>query len=194
MNELGDPSKPRTAFSADKTIGKEEWLTPPGIIRALGPFDLDPCAPPQHRRPWNMAAEHFTVEDNGLVKPWHGRVWCNPPYGNEAGKFLAKLADHGNGIALVFARTETRMFHESVWGKASGLLFFLGRLSFCDFRGKPIGVAGAPSVLIAYGSDNAKRLASSGFAGALVSGHGIERIGHTAQSMPDLFGSLEDAA
>jgi hypothetical protein len=22
------------------------WLTPPEIIRALGPFDLDPCAAP----------------------------------------------------------------------------------------------------------------------------------------------------
>ncbi len=25
---------------------KEEWLTPPEIIQALGTFDLDPCAPP----------------------------------------------------------------------------------------------------------------------------------------------------
>lgn len=24
----------------------DEWLTPPEIVRALGPFDLDPCSPP----------------------------------------------------------------------------------------------------------------------------------------------------
>lgn len=31
---------------------KDEWLTPPGIIKSLGEFDLDPCAPV--KRPWDM--------------------------------------------------------------------------------------------------------------------------------------------
>ena len=158
----------RDAFSLERSIGKEEWLTPPGILRALGHFDLDPCAPPQHRRPWEMADRHYTVEDNGLKQPWDGRVWCNPPYGAEAAKFMARLVDHGNGIALVFARTETKMFHDSVWGKADALLFLKGRLSFCDYRGKPIGTAGAPSVLIAFGLANVTSLAESGIEGALV--------------------------
>lgn len=27
------------------TDNNDEWLTPPEIVEALGPFDLDPCSP-----------------------------------------------------------------------------------------------------------------------------------------------------
>jgi len=64
--------------------GKGEWLAPPEIIRALGDFDLDSCAP--MIRPWDMANTHYTGKDDGLSKPWFGRTWCNPPYGIETGK------------------------------------------------------------------------------------------------------------
>lgn len=49
-----------------RSSGKDEWLTPRPLIQALGEFDLDPCAP--IKRPWDMAKNHFTVEDNGLEK------------------------------------------------------------------------------------------------------------------------------
>lgn len=103
------------------TDNHDEWLTPPEIIRALGGFDLDPCAPVN--RPWDMASQHYTVMDNGLQKPWFGRVWCNPPYGRETFKWIEKLASHGSGIALIFARTETRGFHAQIWGKAHSVFF-----------------------------------------------------------------------
>jgi hypothetical protein len=64
----------------------DEWLTPPEILRALGDFDLDPCAPVT--RPWETAAQHYTALDDGLNKQWNGRVWCNPPFGREAVKWL----------------------------------------------------------------------------------------------------------
>src|SRR5690606_9975155 len=48
-------------------MGKDEWLTPPEVLRALGRFDLDPCAP--INRPWDMARRHYTILDNGLTKP-----------------------------------------------------------------------------------------------------------------------------
>lgn len=136
---------------------KDEWLTPPSILQLLGPFDLDHCAPVC--RPWSMAAHHYTIEDNGLAQPWYGRVWCNPPYGLEAAKWLDRLAQHGNGIALIFARTETRMFFEHVWNRADAVLFIEGRLHFHHFDGtRAAANAGAPSCLIAYGEDNALRL------------------------------------
>lgn len=106
----------------------DEWLTPPHILEALGQFDLDPCAPIV--RPWNTANSHFTIETDGLKQNWFGRVWCNPPYGLEAAKWLNKLVKHGNGIALIFARTETKMFFNHVWNKADALLFIEGRLFF----------------------------------------------------------------
>lgn len=138
-------------------LGKDEWLTPPSIIKALGAFDLDPCAPVN--RPWDTAAQHYTVEDNGLLLPWDGRVWCNPPYGLGAASWLQRLAEHGQGTALIFARTETDMFFRQVWDRASGLLFLRGRLHFHhvdDSRAK--SGAGAPSVLVAYGKKDAALL------------------------------------
>jgi hypothetical protein len=136
-------------------------------VRALGPFDLDPCSPVN--RPWDTAARHFTVEDDGLKREWVGRVWLNPPYGPDCEHWLRKLADHGNGIAIVFARTETRMFFESVWGRASGLLFLKGRLHFHRGDGtRAKANAGGPSVLVAYGSANAAAIERSGISGRFV--------------------------
>ncbi len=152
-----------TAFERTAT-GKDEWLTPPEIIRALGDFDLDPCAPIV--RPWSTAKRHYTIEDNGLVKPWEGRVWCNPPYGSETAKWLARMAEHQNGIALIFARTETSNFFRHIWSAAQGIMFLKGRLCFFKVDGtKPENSAGAPSCLIAYGMENANILKESGLNG-----------------------------
>ena len=143
----------------------DEWLTPPEILKALGEFDLDPCAPVI--RPWNMAKNHYT--DLGLMRPGFGRVWCNPPYGLISKEWLKKLADHGNGIALIFARTETEMFFSQVWERADALLFIRGRLSFYYVDGtKAKWTGGAPSVLIAYGKDNVLALSNSGIKGKLI--------------------------
>lgn len=150
-------------FAHDRTTGKEDWLTPPEIIRALGPFDTDPCSP--IGRPWDTAKVHYTLADNGLLKPWEGRVWLNPPYGNETEKWMRRLANHGNGIALIFARTETKTFFPWVWSFATALLWIKGRLNFYTREGKRGGTAGAPSVLIAYGAENSDRLRSCGIEG-----------------------------
>lgn len=83
------------------------WLTPPEIIAALGTFDLDPCA--CVGQPWSTAETHLYPRDDGLSAPWVGRVWLNPPYGPATARWLQRLARHGDGIALIFARTETEM-------------------------------------------------------------------------------------
>jgi hypothetical protein len=131
----------------------EEWLTPPNILKPLGIFDLDPCAPVI--RPWDTAKKHFTTEDDGLIQKWKGRVWCNPPFGREVIKWLHKMKDHGNGIALIPARTETRMFYETVWGFAEGVCFIKGRPHFYTVAGdKAPFNSGAPMCLVAYGEKN----------------------------------------
>lgn len=138
----------------------DEWLTPPDILAALGDFCLDPCAP--IARPWEMASQHYTVNDNGLRQEWRGRVWLNPPFGREAVKWLRRLVEHGNGIALVPARTETNMFYECVWGKADGVLFVRGRPHFHYVDGSRAAFnSGAPICLIAYGEDNLRVLEKS---------------------------------
>jgi len=130
------------------TVNNDEWLTPPELLQSLGPFDLDPCAPVH--RPWDMAARHYTRNDNGLSLPWKGRVWLNPPYGREVFTWLDRLAAHRQGIALIFARTETRGFHSQIWQKAHAVFFFLGRLSFHYVDGRKGSTANAPSCLISY--------------------------------------------
>ncbi len=149
------------------------WLTPPRILTALGgadSFDLDPCAAPTPR-PWPTALTMNERKDaDGLMIEWFGRVWLNPPYSSaEIGRWLARMADHGRGTALIFARTETSAFQRWVWEQASGLLFIEGRLHFHYLDGARANAnGGAPSVLCAYGQDDMDRLAASDIEGAFV--------------------------
>ncbi len=145
------------------------WLTPRWLIAALGEFDLDPCAAP-NPRPWDTARNHFTAPDqDGLSLAWDGRVWCNPPYGGQEGEWLSKLARHGEGTALIFARTETANFHREVFAKADALFFVEGRLYFHHADGRQAKAnAGAPSVLCAYGPDDAEILRHCGLKGQFV--------------------------
>jgi hypothetical protein len=143
--------------------GKDEWLTPKYITDFFD-ADLDPCSP-NDRRLWDTAKKHIGLPQCGLSSDWNGFVFCNPPYGKETYKWLEKCHQHGNAIGLTFARTETRMFFESVWDKATAVLFIKGRLKFYHVTGEQGDSAGAPSVLIAYGEENAELLKNSGIAG-----------------------------
>ncbi len=140
-----------------------EWLTPPELVKKLGEFDLDPCSP--ENAPFLHAKFNFTIKDNGLKKEWFGRVFCNPPYGEGIHFWLSKLKQHGNGVALIYARTETKYFFENVWEDADAILFVKRRIRFYRISGIQGGAPGAPSVFIAYGKENAKALKESGIEG-----------------------------
>ncbi len=147
----------------------DSWITPRQIIEALGDFDLDPCQCLQ--QPWPCARLAFTEEDDGLSRPWGGRVWLNPPY-SRVWAWMERLAAHGRGTALIFARTETAGFVRTVWGgRASAIMFLHGRLFFHYPDGtRARGNSGGPSCLVAYGDDDARRLRQSGLAGTVVDG------------------------
>lgn len=148
--------------------GTVEWLTPPEIIAAIGPFDLDPCAP--IFQPYPTAARTFTRRENGLIQKWDGRVLLNPPYSTgEVELWLARMAEHDHGTALIFARTETDAFFRHVWERCSALLFMRGRINFHLPDGtRAKGNAGAPTVLCAYGTRDADVLAGCSIDGAFV--------------------------
>lgn len=129
-----------------------EWYTPPYIIDSLGgKFDLDPCAPATE---WHTADRCYTKEINGLSKDWEGRVFLNPPYSNPIIKhFVRRLADHGNGIALLYARCDNKMFFEDIFNRATSIKFLCDRIYFLRPDGSKGDRPGCGSVLIAYGSE-----------------------------------------
>jgi hypothetical protein len=64
-------------------MSNDEWYTPSSIIEAaresMGGIDLDPCSC-EEAQEIVEAGTWYDKERNGLVQPWHGRVWLNPPY------------------------------------------------------------------------------------------------------------------
>ncbi len=113
-----------------------EWYTPrhvlDAVVATMGAIDLDPCAEPAKSVP---ATRHYTEAEDGLGRPWTGRVYMNPPYGRVIGAWVDKLADEFDAgtvteaIALVPARTDTAWFAHLPWTMTA---FISGRLSFSD--------------------------------------------------------------
>lgn len=158
-----------TIGSHQRCVGKSQvHITPRRIIDAVGPFDLDPCA--AWPRPWACASHNIALPYDGLEEAWSGSVFMNPPFDRyQVAKWIRKLAEHGNGIALLHARVETDWF-EPVWEHATALLFLADRIIFHQPDGSLSGVvnkktgkfqpanSGAPVVLAAFGKEMHDRL------------------------------------
>ena len=128
----------------------EEWATPDDFFRTLDAefhFTLDPCSTDDNAK----CAKHYTKAQDGLAQDWTGeRVFCNPPYGREMPKWIAKCAEHGmrGGVAvmLIPARTDTRAFHDYIYHKAE-IRFIRGRLKFGGVKNS----APFPSMVVVFG-------------------------------------------
>lgn len=144
-------SKRPKSYARDKEKGTDTYLTPPNLIESLGEFDLDPCCP--DKMEWKTAKIMYSIErgEDGLVLPWRGRVWLNPPYLNWV-PFVKKLKEHGNGVALIFTRTETKGFFNHIWYDADSLLFLKKRVKF--IRDGSVASAPIASVMVAFGKNN----------------------------------------
>ena len=119
--------------------------------------------------PMGYGATYYTIEDDGLQQPWFGRVFCNPPYDTALiVRFIRRCVEHRNAVALTFARTDTRLFHELIFPNADSILFIKGRLSFYHVTGEQGGTAGAPSCLIAFNKENTAVLETCGIDGKSV--------------------------
>lgn len=145
------------AFSACDSVSHEglsnTWFTPKELIESLGEFDLDPCT--EGFRPFDTAQHHICHDrgECGLKSAWRGRVWLNPPYGKHIAAWLKKMATHRNGVALVFARTETRWAQDAL-RDADAVNFLAGRIAFVKEHGQPVTNAGTGSMLLAWGDVN----------------------------------------
>lgn len=107
------------------------WETPQDFFDELDKefnFNLDPCATKETAK----CEKFYTKKDNGLIRNWHRkRVFCNPPYGREIGKWVKKASNARNGLVvmLIPARTDTKYFHDYIYEKAE-IRFIKGRLKF----------------------------------------------------------------
>lgn len=152
----------KVGFSHESTANESiEWYTPPEIFKALDMvFDLDPCSPGEGKS-FVPAKRHYTIVDDGLASPWEGTCWVNPPYGSETRHWMKKLAEHGDGMALVFARTDVRWFQ--FYGVQADLICFVSqRVRF--YQGSTTsqgGTPGAGSMILAYGAKAAEALRAS---------------------------------
>jgi len=114
----------------------DDWPTPQAFFDQLNrefKFTLDPCASAENAK----CRWFFTREDDGLKQNWRShRVFCNPPYGKAMRDWARKCYEASQGGALVallaHARTDTRWFHDWVYGKADEIRFVRGRLKFGD--------------------------------------------------------------
>jgi len=147
----------------ENCIGEsDEWYTPPFIFEALKcRFDLDPCSPGVGH--WVPADQVYTKADNGLIQPWQGFVFMNPPFGGRNGHvpWLRRFLTHGNGIAIVRAYTSAAWFHD-VAIHADAMLFPRGKTKFIRPDGSVGKAPGAGIVLLAKGEQACKALKSSG--------------------------------
>lgn len=149
------------------TNDEQTWITPQYIVESLGEFDLDPCA--HTEMPYSTAKEMNTLPTDGLTLDWKGkRIWCNPPYGRETFKWIKKLSESKSGVAIIFARTETKGFHEYIWNKAHSVFFFRGRIKFLNKEGVQGNSANAPSCLISFSSEDTEAIRKSGLKGRIV--------------------------
>ncbi len=152
-------------------MGKDsdEWYTPREIIKSLGEFDLDPATSPKAMKLNKSAKRCFTIEENGLLQEWTGRVWLNPPYSQPLiQEFLIKMAEHNNGIALVFAKVEAKWFHDVVLTHATAIKFLYSRVKFLRPDGTVGGQPRHGSMLVAYGRENGKILSRNSLKGKFI--------------------------
>lgn len=112
-------------------LDKDDRPTPQALFDELHSefeFTLDVAASKANAK----CPEFYTADDDGLQQPWHGTVWCNPPY-SEIRPWLDKaVSESVNGVTSVFllpSATDTKWFHEVVLPYAE-IRFLPGRLKF----------------------------------------------------------------
>ena len=125
------------------------WGTPQDLFDKLDAefhFDLDVCAMPENAK----CERYYTPEQDGLAQEWTGTCWCNPPYGRQIGKWVKKAYECGTTVVmLVPARTDTKWFHDYIYGKAE-VRFLQGRLHFVSAGGAAMDRAPFPSMVVVF--------------------------------------------
>ena len=118
---------------------RHDWTTPRAFFDELHAefgFTLDAAASPHNA----LCPRYFTEESDGLAQDWRGEVvWCNPPYGRQIGKWIAKAAEEARGgatvVMLIPARPDTAAWHDHIFANPQATVRFVrGRLKFGEAK------------------------------------------------------------
>ena len=130
------------------------WRTPQRLFDLLDSefhFDLDAAASADNA----LCENYFTAQEDALTRDWsrYKSVWCNPPYGRELHRWMAKAfieSRHGPTVVmLVMACTETRWWRDYAW-RADEIRLVQGRIKFTRSTGEPAGAAPKGSAVIIF--------------------------------------------
>lgn len=134
---------------------KDDWTTPSDFFQQLDNefhFTLDAASSEEN----HLCKNYFTIKTDGLSQDWGGhRVFCNPPYGRQIGKWVQKAWEEAKKpnttiVMLLPARTDTKWFHNYIYHQAK-IRFIKGRLKFGGAKNS----APFPSMVVIW--DNYRR-------------------------------------
>lgn len=150
-------------------MSTNEWYTPAEHIQSvrdvLGRIDLDPASCEFANQV--VKADHiYTRETNGLMHPWYGHVFCNPPYGktDQGGAsyleaFTRKLIEEyilhhvTKAILLIPANTATSWF-DLLW--QFPICFPKSRIRFIQENGQSSNGVSFGTCFVYFGRDEDK--------------------------------------
>jgi phage N-6-adenine-methyltransferase len=151
----------------------DHWNTPAWVLELIydfcGHLSLDPCSNATSL----VCSDHrYTVRDNGLIQPWFGNVFVNPPYsrGNLALWTQKALREYSRGdcehiFQLLPADTSCAWWHAAV-PRVTSVLFYKRRIRFLGAKGSPK----FPSALLYLGEQPKRFEACLGDHGWVVGG------------------------
>lgn len=121
------------------------WETPQELFDELNQefhFTLDVCATAENAK----CDRFYSPADDGLSLPWNEVCWCNPPYGREISKWVAKAYESNCLVVMLLpARTDTKWFHKYCLPHGE-IRFIKGRIRF----GNAKNAAPFPSMIVIF--------------------------------------------
>jgi ParB family chromosome partitioning protein len=146
--------------------GNFEWYTPPEYIdlarQVLGDIDLDPASC-EFAQQTVKARNYYTKEDSGLTKPWHGRIWLNPPFSQPLmTQFVDKLLTERNARRVKAAILLSHNYTDTGWFQKAAKLcqavcFTRGRINFIGSENEaPEGTPASGQSFTYFGPDTGK--------------------------------------
>lgn len=136
----------------DNASNSNEWYTPTKYIEAarsvMDRIDLDPASCEKANQ-IVRASRYYTEQENGLTRPWSGRIWLNPPYSASPAipmpqfTWAQKLLTYYHrgqveqAVLLIMACVKQKWFHD-LWAMIDAPICFTSkRIYFLRPAGPP---------------------------------------------------------